>query len=211
MDAPLGSPKPGVSPQIRKTERPDRRAAEEAVRTLIAFTGDDPDRPGLLETPKRVIDAYAELYGGYGAEPAAQLSRTFEDLAHHDDLVVVRDIPVHSHCEHHMMPFTGVAYLGYYPGDRVTGLSKLARLVEVLARRLQSQERLTAEIVEAIDEALKPRGTAVLIDTEHTCMTTRGVRAHGARTITTQFSGCFRDDHAEQARFLGLAGALPRG
>ena len=209
MDAPLG-PKT-QTPTVRPVKRPDRQEAEAAVRTLIAYAGDDPDRVGLVDTPKRVVDAYRELYGGYDHNPADQIARTFEDLANHDDVVIVRDIPVHSHCEHHMMPFTGVAHIGYYPGEQVTGLSKLARLVDVVARRLQSQERLTAEIIDVIDDVLKPRGTAIVLDTEHTCMTTRGVRAHGARTITTQFSGCFRDDYAEQTRFLGLAGALPRG
>jgi len=190
-------------------DRPTREAAEAAVRTLIAWAGDDPDRPGLTDTPRRVVNAYREFYDGYGQNAAATLDRTFEDFGAYDDMVVVRDIPFYSHCEHHMVPFVGHVHLAYYPSDRVVGLSKLARIVEVFAHRLQSQERLTAEIVAAIDEALKPRGVAVVIVAEHQCMTLRGAHAHGATTVTSEFSGAFRDDPAEQMRFLALVNRSP--
>jgi len=203
MDAVAKKPA-AAKPAAAKVARPSQEAAEEAVRTLIAWTGDDPTRPDLADTPRRVVDAYREFYDGYGQDPAATLDRTFDDFGAYDDVVIVRDIPFYSHCEHHMVPFVGHVHLGYYPSERVVGLSKLARIVEVFAHRLQSQERLTAEIVAAIDEALKPRGVAVLIVAEHQCMTLRGARAHGATTVTTQFTGAFRDDPAEQTRFLTL-------
>jgi GTP cyclohydrolase IA len=185
-------------------QRPSREAAEAAVRTLIAWAGDDPARPGLVDTPRRVISAYEEFYSGYRDDPGATLERTFEDFGGYDDMVLVRDIPFYSHCEHHMVPFFGHVHVAYYPSDRVVGLSKLARIVEVFAHRLQSQERLTAELIGAIDETLKPRGVAVLIEAEHQCMTLRGARAHGSNTVTSQFTGAFRDDPAEQTRFLAL-------
>lgn len=197
--------KPAVpAPAEAAVERPSREEAENAVRTLIAWAGDDPARPGLLETPQRVVDAYEEFYAGYRQNAEEPLDRTFEEIGTYDDVVVVRDIPFYSHCEHHMVPFIGKAHVAYYPTDKVVGLSKLARVVEVFARRLQTQERLTSEIVSAIDEALKPRGIAVMIEAEHQCMTLRGVRAHGASTVTTQFTGAFRDDPAEQIRFMTL-------
>ena len=174
------------------------------MRTLIAWAGDDPARPGLKDTPSRVVSVYEEFYAGYRQDPADVLDRTFEDLGSYDDIVVVRDIPFYSHCEHHMVPFIGRAHVAYYPGERVVGLSKLARLVDVFAHRLQTQERLTGDIVAAIDEVLKPRGVAVMVEAEHLCMTLRGTRAHGASTVTTQFTGAFRDDPAEQQRFIVL-------
>jgi GTP cyclohydrolase I len=185
--------------------KPSREEAEEAVRTLIAWAGDDPAREGLRDTPHRVTEAYEEFYAGYGQDPNESLDRTFEDVGAYDDVVVVRDIPFYSHCEHHMVPFVGKAHVAYYPTEnKVVGLSKLARVVETFARRLQTQERLTGDIVGAIDEALKPRGIAVMIEAEHQCMTLRGVRAHGAATVTTQFTGVFRDEPAEQIRFMTL-------
>jgi GTP cyclohydrolase IA len=192
-------------------QRPSRTEAEEAVRTLIAWAGDNPDREGLKDTPGRVVETYGELYSGYGKDPAEVLDRTFEDVGGYDDVVVVRDIPFHSHCEHHMMPFVGKAHIAYYPGETVVGLSKLARVVEIFARRLQTQERLTGNIVAAVDSALKPRGVAVMIEAEHLCMTLRGARAHGATTVTTQFTGAFRDDAAEQIRFMTLVKGAPAG
>jgi GTP cyclohydrolase I len=192
------------APRAAKVEKPSREAAEAAVRTLIAWAGDDPTRPGLVDTPRRVVNAYGEFYDGYGQSPDATLERTFEDFGSYDDMVVVRDIPFYSHCEHHMVPFLGHVHIAYYPSERVVGLSKLARIVEVFAHRLQSQERLTADIVGAIDEALRPRGVAVMINAEHQCMTLRGAHAHGSSTVTSQFTGAFRDDPAEQARFLKL-------
>ena len=190
--------------QKAPVERPSQAEAEEAVRTLIAWAGDDPARAGLVDTPERVASAYRELFGGYAMDPAEALERTFEDEAGYDDIVVVRGIHFYSHCEHHMMPFSGNVHIAYYPGERVAGLSKFARVVDVFARRLQTQERLTAELVTAIDEALKPRGVAVLIEAAHDCVTERGARAHGASTVTTQFTGAFRDDPAEQIRFMNL-------
>jgi GTP cyclohydrolase IA len=186
--------------------RPTRAEAEKAVRTLIAWAGDNPDREGLRDTPQRVAKAYEDFYAGYGQSPEDALDRTFEDLGGYDDIVLVRDIPFFSHCEHHMVPFVGKAHVAYYPGEKVIGLSKLARVVDVFARRLQTQERLTGQIVAAIDESLKPRGVAVMIEAEHQCMTLRGVHKHGASTVTTQFTGVFRDDPAEQLRFLTLVG-----
>ena len=203
MDALFKKPA-ATAPAGVPAERPSREEAEAAVRTLIAWAGDDPSRPGLLETPERVVDAYEEFYAGYGQNAEEPLDRTFEEIGTYDDVVVVRDIPFYSHCEHHMVPFIGQVHVAYYPTDKVVGLSKLARVVEVFARRLQTQERLTSEIVTAIDEALKPRGIAVMIEAEHQCMTLRGVRAHGASTVTTQFTGAFRDDPAEQIRFMTL-------
>ena len=197
--------KPAAPTPATKSQRPSREAAEAAVRTLIAWAGDDPSRDGLKETPQRVVDAYREFYAGYDQNAEEPLDRTFEDVGAYDDVVLVRDIPFYSHCEHHMVPFIGKAHVAYYPTDnKVVGLSKLARVVEVFAHRLQTQERLTSEIVGAIDETLKPRGIAVMIEAEHQCMTLRGVKAHGASTVTTQFTGAFRDDPAEQIRFMTL-------
>ena len=184
--------------------RPTREQAEAAVRTLIAYSGDDPDREGLLDTPKRVVSAFDELYSGYRECPVDVLDRTFSEIGSYDDLVLVRDIPFNSHCEHHMMPFFGKAHIAYVPVERVVGLSKLARLVDVFAHRLQTQERLSSQIVTAIDEVLKPRGVAVMLEAEHTCMSLRGVEKPGALTVTTQFTGLFRDDPSEQVRFITL-------
>ena len=206
MDAMLNRPKDDTEPKADAVERPSREAAEAAVRTLIAWAGDDPSRSGLLDTPKRVTEAFRDFYAGYDQDPATDLARTFEDLGSYDDIVLVRDIPFYSHCEHHMVPFVGKAHVAYYPNERVVGLSKLARVVDVFARRLQTQERLTGQVVAAIDETLKPRGIAVMIEAEHQCMTLRGAHKHGASTVTTQFTGVFRDDPAEQQRFLGLIG-----
>lgn len=182
--------------------RPSREQAMEAVRTLIAWAGDDPRREGLIDTPERVVDAYGEWFEGYGADPDKELSRVFEDVQGYDDIVMLRDIEVESHCEHHMAPFLGKAYVAYMPIGRVVGLSKLARVVEIFARRLQTQETLTQQIVDAINDSLKPAGVAVLIDAEHQCMTTRGVHHRHVSTITTQFCGVFRTDKDLQRRFL---------
>jgi GTP cyclohydrolase I len=184
--------------------RPSREVAEAAVRTLIAYVGDDPQREGLLETPKRVVKAYDEVFGGYRERPLDVLGRTFTEIGAYQDPVLIRDIAFHSHCEHHMMPFFGKAHIAYVPVGEVVGLSKLARLVEVYARRLQTQEHLTAQIAQAIEEILKPRGTAVMLEAEHMCMSVRGIQKPGAATITTQFTGSFRDDAAAQARFFTL-------
>jgi GTP cyclohydrolase I len=196
----------GKGPQIT---RPSREEAERAVRTLIAYAGDDPAREGLRDTPKRVVGAYEEFFAGYNDDPIEVLSRTFDDVGGYDDIVMLRDIELNSHCEHHMVPFIGKAHIAYFPTDRVVGLSKLARVVEVFGRRLQTQETMTAQIAETIDHVLKPKGVAVMIDAVHQCMSMRGVRKPGVATITTQFTGIFKEDPAQQARFMQLA--LDRG
>jgi len=198
-----------VSDHVRNTpepvqQRPSREEAEAAVRALIAYIGDDPAREGLAGTPKRVISALDELYRGYREIPADALARTFGETEPYDDFVLIRDIAFTSHCEHHMMPFYGKAHVAYRPVDRVVGLSKLARLVDVYARRLQTQEYLTSQIATAIDEVLKPHGVAVLIEAEHTCMSIRGVAKPGASTVTTRFLGTFRDSAEDQLRFVTL-------
>jgi GTP cyclohydrolase I len=200
------SPRPALQPIADKSmmKRPSREEAEAAVRTLIGWAGDDPDREGLRDTPRRVAKAYEELYRGYREDAGAVLSRVFEEVAGYDDMVLVRDIPFTSHCEHHMVPFVGRAHIGYYPSEGVVGLSKLARVVDVFAKRLQTQETMTAQIVAAVDDALHPRGVAVIIEAEHMCMSMRGVQKQGASTITTRFTGVFRDDPAEQARFYSM-------
>jgi GTP cyclohydrolase IA len=185
-------------------DRPSREEAEAAVRTLIRWAGDDPQREGLRDTPKRVVKAFKELYSGYKEDPGQVLDKIFAEVEGYDDLVLVRDIPFHSHCEHHMVPFFGMAHIAYYPTKGVVGLSKLARLVEVYARRLQTQETMTAQIAAAMEAALEPRGTAVMIEAEHMCMSMRGVQKAGATTLTTQFTGQFKNNAAEQARFLTL-------
>lgn len=187
-----------------RTVKPSREQVEAAVRTLIAWTGDDPKREGLIDTPARVARAFEELYGGYFECPIEALSRTFEEVGGYDDVVLLRDIPFVSHCEHHMLPFTGKAHIAYYPEGRVVGLSKLARVIEIYARRLQTQENLTAQIATTIDEVLQPRGVALLVEAEHSCMSLRGVQKSGVSTVTTQFTGLFRDEPAEQDRFLRL-------
>lgn len=206
MDAVVKTLRP-VSPLKENqvpVRRPSREEAEAAVRTLIAWAGDNPEREGLKDTPKRVVKAYDEFFQGYAVDGASVLDKVFEEVAGYDDMVLVRDIPFSSHCEHHMVPFVGTAHVAYYPRDGVVGLSKLARVVDVFAKRLQTQETMTAQIVEAIEDALNPRGVAVLLDAEHMCMSMRGVQKQGASTITTRFTGLFKDDPAEQARFMTL-------
>ena len=186
------------------TEKPDRKAAEEAVRTLLAFYGEDPAREGLLDTPRRFVDAYAEFLSGYDQDPVEILSRTFEDVAGYDDIVLMKNIRFESHCEHHIQPMIGTAHVAYLPADKVVGISKLARVVDLYARRLQSQETLTNQIAHAIQEALAPRGVAVLVDAEHQCITTRGIHKHEVSCVTRSFSGAFRDDKALVAQFYEM-------
>ncbi|SFB37021.1 GTP cyclohydrolase I [Rhizobium sp. NFR07] len=185
--------------------RPSQQEAEEAVRVLLRWAGDDPAREGLLDTPKRVAKAYRELFSGYELSAEEVLGRTFEEVSGYDDMVLVRDIPFFSHCEHHMLPIIGKATVAYLPSGRVLGLSKIARVVEIFGRRLQTQENLTAQIAKAIEETLKPRGVAVLIEAEHMCMEMRGVEKQGSHTLTTTFTGEFKTNAAEQARFFTLA------
>jgi GTP cyclohydrolase IA len=183
--------------------RPSREEAEAAVRTLLSYIGDNPGREGLVETPKRFVSAYEELFAGYKECPAEVLDRTFSETGGYDDMVLVRDIPFYSHCEHHVMPFTGRAHIAYVPTGRVVGLSKIARLIDVYARRLQTQEHLTSQIATAIEEILRPKGVAVMLEAEHTCMSMRGVAKPGSTTLTTQFGGLFRDAQ-EQVRFITM-------
>jgi len=205
MDAVIEKMRPrrveiGRGPDIR---RPSVEEAEQAVRTLIAWAGDDPEREGLADTPKRVVNAYREFFKGYEDCPLDSLSKTFDEVGGYDDMVLLRDIDFNSHCEHHMIPFVGKAHVGYIPTDRVVGISKLARVVEIFARRLQTQETMTAQIATAIDDALAPRGVAVMLEAEHMCMAMRGVRKNGSTTITTRFTGSF-EDQAWQSRFTDL-------
>jgi GTP cyclohydrolase I len=190
--------------------RPSRAEAEHAVHTLLAYIGENPAREGLLDTPRRVVEAYDELFQGYHQCPAEVLNRTFGETAGYDDFVLIRDIHFTSHCEHHVMPFYGKAHIAYTPVERVVGLSKLARLVDIFAHRLQTQEHLTAQIAAAIDEVLKPRGVAVMIEAEHTCMSVRGIGKQGALTFTSRYTGMFRDNPAEQSRFMSMIRGQPR-
>ncbi|MGO4523613.1 GTP cyclohydrolase I FolE [Microvirga sp. 2MCAF35] len=183
---------------------PTREEAEAAVRTLLRWAGDDPSREGLQDTPKRVVKAFREFYSGYSEDPSEILDKIFAEVEGYDDIVLVRDIPFYSHCEHHMVPFYGVAHVAYYPTKGVVGLSKLARLVDAYARRLQTQETMTSQIARAMVDALEPRGVAVMIEAEHMCMSMRGIQKAGALTLTTQFTGIFKEDPAEQVRFLTL-------
>ena len=184
--------------------RPSQAEAEAAVRTLIAWAGDDPAREGLIETPERVVKAFREFYCGYEQDAAETLDRVFDEAGGYDDMVLLRDIPFFSHCEHHMVPFIGKAHIAYFPDGGVVGLSKLARVVELFARRLQMQERLTAEIAAAIDGGLKPFGVAVMLEAEHHCVSMRGAQKQGVSTVTTNFTGRFKTDPAERARFLSM-------
>jgi GTP cyclohydrolase I len=188
----------------REKKRPSQEEAEAAVRTLIEWAGDDPAREGLLETPKRVTKAYRELFAGYEADPRDYLQRTFEEVGGYDELVVLRDIRVVSFCEHHMLPFLGKAHVGYLPSNRVVGISKLARVVHGFARRLQIQEKLTAEIAQAIQDILQPKGVGVVIVSEHSCMTMRGVNTPGSRLTTSRLLGVVRDDSRTRQEFLEL-------
>ena len=185
-------------------KRPSQKEAEEAVRTLLRYIGDDPDREGLKDTPRRVVKSYAEIYGGYEQDPEDVLGRTFEEVAGYDDIVFVKDIPFFSHCEHHMVPIIGKAHVAYLPDGRVLGLSKIARTIDIFARRLQTQETMTAQIANAIDEILQPKGVAVLIEADHMCMAMRGVQKIGSSTMTTTFTGTFKHDPREQARFMSM-------
>lgn len=184
--------------------RPTQAEAEEAVRTLLRWIGEDVGREGLLDTPKRVAAAYGELFSGYGQNAEDVLGTTFEEVGGYDDIVLVRDIPFFSHCEHHMVPIIGKAHVAYLPAGRVLGLSKIARVIEIFGRRLQTQENMTAQIADAIDTSLKPRGVAVMLEAEHMCMAMRGVQKQGASTITTRFTGLFKTGAAEQVRFMTL-------
>ncbi len=208
MDSAVFETRRSTSSRIKPgaRHRPSRSEAEAAVRTLIEWAGDDPDREGLKETPERVVRAYEEFFAGYDEDPVALLATTFEETAAYDEMIVLRDIRLESHCEHHIVPILGTAHVGYLPAGRVVGLSKLARLVEVFAKRLQIQEALTSQIADTIQELLKPRGVGVVIEAAHQCMTTRGVRKPGVSAVTSRMLGCFRDDPATRREFLSVIG-----
>jgi GTP cyclohydrolase I len=199
-----------AAPVDANAPRPSRAEAEQAVKTLLAYVGENSAREGLIDTPRRFVEAWDELFQGYHQCPADVLNRTFGETAGYDDFVLVRDIPFTSHCEHHVMPFYGIAHVAYLPVGRVVGLSKLARLVDIFARRLQTQEHLTAQIAGAIETVLQPRGVAVLVEAEHTCMSVRGIGKDGAFTLTTRFTGVFHDSQHEQERFLSMVRAPRR-
>ncbi len=186
--------------------RPTQDEAEAAIRTLLRWAGDDPEREGLIDTPKRVAKSYAEFFSGYTQDPVSILERTFEEVEGYDEIVLLRDIRVESHCEHHMAPIIGRAHVAYLPDRRVVGISKLARVVDAYAHRLQIQEKLTAQIANAINDVLLPRGTAVIIEATHECMTTRGVHKPGVSMITSRMLGAFRDDPTTRRELLAMVG-----
>ena len=184
--------------------KPSRKQAEEAVKTLIKWAGDNPEREGLLETPKRVVNSYKEFFSGYDSKPEQILSKTFDEVEGYDEMVIVRNITIESHCEHHMVPFIGIAHIGYIPDKRIVGISKLARIADVFAKRLQTQEIMTAQIADTINEVLKPKGVAVVIDAQHQCMTTRGTHKTESSTITSRMLGLFRTNSNTRSEFMNL-------
>mgnify|MGYP005838077413 FL=1 len=187
-----------------KINRPSRKEAEAAVRTLISWAGDDPTREGLLETPKRVVKAYEEFFAGYEEDPDEVLGKTFEEVEGYDDMVMLRDIDLESHCEHHMVAILGKAHIAYVPTNKVVGISKLARVIEIYAKRLQTQETMTAQVADTINRVLAPKGVAILIEAKHQCMTTRGIKKPDVATITTQFTGVFKEDPNMERRFMTM-------
>lgn len=185
-------------------KKPTRQEAEEAVKTLIAWAGDNPQREGLIETPKRVVNAYNEFFSGYSIDPVAVLGKTFDDINNYSDIVLLKDMRLESHCEHHMVPIIGKAHIGYIPDKKVVGISKIARLLDVYAKRLQTQETMTAQIAQTIFDVLKPKGVAVVIDAKHQCMTTRGVHKYETSTVTKMMLGNFKEDKDLEKNFFSL-------
>ena len=185
-------------------KKPTREEAEAAVRTMLAWTGDNPDREGLVETPKRVVRAYEQFFAGYEMDPKQVLSKVFEEVEGYDEMVIVKDIRVESHCEHHIVPILGKAHVGYLPNKRIVGISKLARVVDIFGKRLQTQEVMTAQIANVINEVLEPRGVAVVMNAKHQCMTTRGVHKPESSTITSTMLGAFRENPDTRAEFMNL-------
>ena len=188
----------------QKNSRPSAEEAMEAVKTLLAYAGDDPLREGLLETPKRVIKSYDEFFGGYHEDPEEVLAKTFEQVEGYDEMVIVKGIRVESHCEHHMAPIIGVAHVGYIPDNRVVGISKLARIVDIFGKRLQTQETMTAQVADTINNVLKPKGVAVVIDAAHQCMTTRGIHKTETSTVTSRMLGAFKENASTRTEFMNL-------
>ena len=191
-------------------ERPTREATEEAVRTLLRWAGEDPNREGLVDTPARVVRSYEQFFAGYATDPVELLARSFEETDGYDEMVVLRDIRLESHCEHHMVPIIGRAHIAYLPAGRVVGISKLARVLDVYAKRLQIQEKLTAQVANSINDVLQPKGVAVVIEAAHQCMTTRGIHKSGVTMVTSRMLGAFRDDPSTRREFLAMIGN-PRG
>ena len=185
-------------------KKPSREEAMDAVKTLISWAGDDPTREGLIETPKRVVKAYEEFFAGYNQDPVKVLGKTFSDVKGYDDIVFLRDINIETHCEHHMVPILGKAHVAYLPKNKVVGISKLARVIEIFAKRLQTQETMTMQILNTIDDTLEPYGSAIMIDAKHQCMTTRGINKPNVSTVTTKFSGSFANDIDLRQRFMQL-------
>ena len=207
MDEPMTSSKhrsPSPTAAQSPVERPKRADVEAAFRTIIRWAGDDPDRAGLLETPSRITRAFEEYFVGYGLDPAAYLSKTFEETDGYDEMIALRGIPFESHCEHHMAPIIGKAWVAYVPTNRVVGISKLARVVEAYAKRLQIQERMTAQIANVIEDELRPQGVAVVIKSVHHCMTTRGIHKPGTDMVTSRMLGCFRDNPMTRQEFVTM-------
>jgi GTP cyclohydrolase I len=190
----------------RKPARPGRKEAEDAIKTLLLWAGEDPLREGLADTPRRVAKAYEDWFSGYGLDPISFLERTFEEVEGYDEMIVLRDITFESHCEHHMAPIIGKAHVGYLPNNKIVGISKLARVVDAFARRFQVQEKMTAQIAQCIESVLKPKGVGVVIDAVHQCMTTRGIHKAGVSMVTSQMLGAFRNDARTRAEFLGVIG-----
>jgi GTP cyclohydrolase I len=209
MDRALVEHRPiGSSPPLADARgRPGRSEAESAVRTLIEWAGDDPDREGLKDTPKRVVRAYSEFFAGYREDPTTLLSTTFEDTADYDEMIVLRDIRFESHCEHHIVPILGNVHIGYLPSRRIVGISKLARITDIFAKRLQIQETLTSQIANVIQDVLQPRGVGVVVEGTHQCMTTRGVHKTGVTMVTSRMLGCFREDSRTRREFLAIVGS----
>lgn len=195
-----------VSTGLEHRTRPSRSEAEAAVRTLIEWAGDDPDREGLTGTPDRVVRSYEEFFAGYEQDPVALLAKTFEETGDYDEMIVMRDIRLESYCEHHIVPILGKVHIGYLPSGRAVGISKLARLVDVFAKRMQIQEALTAQIADTLQEVLKPRGVGVVIEAAHQCMTTRGIRKPGVSMVSSRMLGAFREDAATRREFLAMIG-----
>ncbi|MDA0663276.1 MAG: GTP cyclohydrolase I FolE [Proteobacteria bacterium] len=206
MNAPEGQSLDKLTGNSKTVGKPSRAEAEAAVRTLLLWAGDNPDREGLRDTPARVVKSYEEFFAGYGMDPKELLERTFEETEGYDELIVLKDIRFESHCEHHMVPVIGKAHIGYLPDRRVIGISKLARVIDAFAKRLQIQEKLTAQIANIIDEVLSPRGVAVVIEAQHECMTTRGVHKTGVSMVTSRMLGQLRDDATTRREFLAIIG-----
>jgi len=185
-------------------QKPTREEAEDAVKTLISWAGDNPEREGLIETPKRVVKSYEEFYAGYDQDPESILSKVFEEVEGYDEMIIVKDIRLESHCEHHMVPILGKAHVAYIPDQRVVGISKLARVVDLYAKRLQTQETMTAQIADTIDRVLKPKGVAIVIDAAHQCMSSRGVHKTETSTVTSRMLGAFRDNPKSRMEFMNL-------